>query len=161
MDKKLKNVEVNDELSSADDASSVNEESKALITPEEASETKSVQVKDNNLKDRYYELFDKNKQKSMIWSVLSLSLGILSIICCCYGWLGLVLSALSVAFAIVSRANLKYFDGLALAGFIIGIFGLVFSLTVLVSMVLVGTEEFNSIKDRFFGEYPTLPDVGK
>ena len=65
MDKKLKDIEVNDVLSSADNASSVNEESKALITPEEASETKSVQVKDNNLKDRYYELFDKNKQKSI------------------------------------------------------------------------------------------------
>ena len=97
----------------------------------------------------------------MIWSVLSLSLGILSIICCCYGWLGLILSSLSVAFAIVSRITLKYFDGLALAGFIIGIFGMVFSLTVLVSMIIVGTEEFNSIKERFFGEYPILPEVDK
>jgi hypothetical protein len=29
-------------------------------------------------------------------------------------------------------------------------------------MIIVGTEEFNSIKDKFFGgEYPTLPEVGK
>jgi hypothetical protein len=69
---------------------------------------------------------------------------------------------MSIAFAVVSRVNLKYFDGMAIAGLIIGIFGLVFSLTVLVSMIIVGTEEFNSIKDKFFGgEYPALPDVGK
>ena len=154
--------EMNEELSSVDSSSGVDEESKTLITADAVNEEKNLQPKNNNSKDRYYELFDRNKQKTMVWSVMSMIFGILSIICCCYGWLGLVLSVMSIAFAVVSRVNLKYFDGMAIAGLIIGIFGLVFSLTVLVSMIIVGTEEFNSIKDRFFGgEYPTLPDVGK
>ena len=158
----LNGNEVNEDLSAVDPSLTENEESTALITPDEASEENKLQLKVSGSKDRYYELFDKNKQKTMAWSVMSMIFGICSIICCCYGWLGLVLSVISIAFAVVSRVNLKYFDGMAIAGLIIGIFGLVFSLTVLVSMIIVGTEEFNSIKDKFFGgEYPTLPDVGK
>ena len=160
MDNRDKNeLDPSEELSAAEPGSESGQESNALVTSDTYYEDKQLDVKRSDPRDRYYELFDKNKQKTMIWSVLSLIFGIVSIICCCYGWLGLVLSAASIAFAVVSRVNLKYFDGMALAGLIIGIFGMVFSLTVLVSMIIVGTEEFNNIFDRFIGEYPTLPDT--
>lgn len=160
MDNRDKNeLDPSEELSAAEPGSESSQESNALVTSDTYYEDKQLDVKRSDPRDRYYELFDKNKQKTMIWSVLSLIFGIVSIICCCYGWLGLVLSAASIAFAVVSRVNLKYFDGMALAGLIIGIFGMVFSLTVLVSMIIVGTEEFNNIFDRFIGEYPTLPDT--
>lgn len=160
MDNRDKNeLDPSEELSAAEPGSESSQESNALVTSDTYYEDKQLDVKRSDPRDRYYELFDKNKQKTMIWSVLSLIFGIVSIICCCYGWIGLVLSAASIAFAVVSRVNLKYFDGMALAGLIIGIFGMVFSLTVLVSMIIVGTEEFNNIFDRFIGEYPTLPDT--
>ena len=160
MDNRDKNeLDPSEELSAAEPGSESGQESNALVTSDTYYEDKQLDVKRSDPRDRYYELFDKNKQKTMIWSVLSLIFGIVSIICCCYGWLGIVLSAASIAFAVVSRVNLKYFDGMALAGLIIGIFGMVFSLTVLVSMIIVGTEEFNNIFDRFIGEYPTLPDT--
>ena len=83
------------------------------------------------------------KHNSRVWSVLSLILGIVSIICCCVWWLGLVAGVASIAFAIVSRVSLGYFDGLSIAGLITSIFGLMFGIfLIVISFVIVSSPEY-------------------
>ena len=82
--------------------------------------------------ERYNEIFENSKHRSRIWSVLSLVFAIASIACCFIGWVGLALSAAAVIFAVISRKSLGYFDGIAMAGLIAGIFGAVFSGVVIV-----------------------------
>ena len=78
------------------------------------------------VRERYDEIFDATKPKTIGFSVASMVLGILSVICCCMGWSGLILGALAIVFSIVSRKVLGYFDGMSIAGLIVGIFGLCF-----------------------------------
>lgn len=77
---------------------------------------------------RYEEIFDRSKPKSRGFSVASLVLGIFSTVCCCFGWGVLVMGIMAVVFAIISRKTLGYFDGLSIAGLILGIFGAVFGI---------------------------------
>lgn len=83
----------------------------------------------NNQNDNeyVYKTVMEGKQKNRVWSVSSLVIGILSVLCCCFDWPGLIFGVLAIVFSIISRKNLGYFDGLAIAGLILGIFGLVFS----------------------------------
>ncbi len=87
--------------------------------------------------DRYYEIFDKNKPKTMGWSVVSLVLSVISVICCFLGWGGLIIGVLAIAFALVSRFNLGYFDTMSVIGLIAGIFGVVFGAVVMIWEIIV------------------------
>ena len=80
----------------------------------------------SEVRERYDEIFDATKPKTVGFSVASMVLGILSVICCCMGWSGLILGALAIVFSIVSRKVLGYFDGMSIAGLIVGIFGVCF-----------------------------------
>ncbi len=94
--------------------------------PEE--EVESANNEDKKASDeRYNEIFSKSKHKTRLWSLISLVLAIASLVCCFFGWVGLILAISAVAMALVSRKLLGYFDGLSMAGFISGIFGAVFS----------------------------------
>lgn len=90
--------------------------------------------------DRYYEIFDEKKPKSRIWSVIAIAVAIVSVICSFFGWAGILIGALAVIFAAVSRLNLGYFDGMAIGGIIIGIFGAVFGCSVEIVSVLLSSE---------------------
>ena len=81
---------------------------------------------------RYDEIFDKGKPKTLAFSIVSLVTGILSIICCCTVWLSLPFGVISIIFAVVSRKVLGYFDGMAIAGLILGIFGTVLGIMLIV-----------------------------
>jgi len=83
------------------------------------------------------------KHNSRVWSVLSLILGIVSIICCCVWWIGVVCGVASIAFAIVSRVSLGYFDGLSIAGLITSIFGLMFGIFIIIlEFIIVNSPEY-------------------
>ena len=69
--------------------------------------------------------------RSRGWSVASLVLGILSIVCCCVEYGGLIMGILAIVFSIISRRNLGYFDGMAIAGLITGMIGAVFGIAML------------------------------
>lgn len=76
--------------------------------------------------DRYYEIFEKSKHKTLGWSVASLTFGIISVICCLFGWVGLIFGIVAAVFSVISRISLGFFDGMSVAGLILGIFGIVF-----------------------------------
>ena len=81
-----------------------------------------------------YKTVLEGKKNSRLWSVLSLVFSIVSIICCCVPWTGAILGVISIVFAIVSRVSIGYFDGLSIAGLIVGIFGVVFSVSTIIIM---------------------------
>jgi len=90
------------------------------------------------------------RPKTMGWSVASLVLGIVSVVCCCFGWVSLALGSIAIIFSVLSRKSLGYFDGMSIAGLILGIFGLVFGLAVVVGVLLLPENFFS---DEFFQEY--------
>lgn len=92
------------------------------------------------------------RPKTMGWSVVSLVTGILSVICCCLGWTGLVFGAAAIIFAVVSRKTLGYFDGLSIAGLILGIFGVVFG-GVILGITLIGGEFWDEYAEEFWKQY--------
>ena len=81
---------------------------------------------------RYEDIFDGGKKRSLAWSVASMVLGIFSIVYCIVPFVGLLFSTLAIALSVVARKKLKYFDGMAIAGLILGIFGAVIGITVIV-----------------------------
>lgn len=66
------------------------------------------------------------KEKSRVWSVASVAVAVASLFCCAFPYPAILLGALAIVFALFSRRNIGYFDGLALVGLIIGIAGMVF-----------------------------------
>lgn len=100
-----------------------------------------------------YKTVMEGKRKSRAWSVASLVVSIFSVICCCLPWPGIVLGALSIVFAVISRKNIGYFDGLAIAGLIVGIFGVVFNVTMIIASYAIESSEFYQ---EFLKEYEKI-----
>ncbi len=76
------------------------------------------------------------------WSVAALILSILSLLCCCFDWLGLGLGILAIVFSIVSRGSLGYFDGMAVAALVVGIIGAVFGLSSIIMTPIIQNSEY-------------------
>ncbi len=86
-------------------------------------------------------------------SVVSLVTGILSVLCCCLGWTGLIFGAVAIVTAILSRKKLDYFDGMSIAGLILGIFGFVFGGVLVAFSLAVGEEFWAEFEKAFWEEY--------
>lgn len=97
----------------------------------------------NNYENRGYsfQTIMDIKSRNRGFAIASMVLGIFSVICCCSTIVALITATLSIIFAIVSRVRMGYFDGMAVAGLVLGIVGFVFA----VSMLLLDaffTEKF-------------------
>ena len=93
----------------------------------------------------FQTLMRNGRPKTVAWSVASLIAGIVSVVCCSLGWTGIILGALAVIFAILSRRMLGYFDGRSIAGLVLGIFGFVFGVAIVIAI--------NSLPPEFWEEY--------
>ena len=89
----------------------------------------ATETDEENSDYAYKSVIKKDKTSRRTWSVISLIFAVLSILTLYFSWVSLVIGAVAVGCAAVSRKNLGYFDKISLAGIIIGIFGMVFSLT--------------------------------
>ena len=85
-----------------------------------------------NENDYSYRTVMDVKSKNRAFAIVSMVLGILSIVCCCIYYVGIVAAIIAVVFASVSRAKMGYFDGFAIAGLITGIIGIVFGAAMIV-----------------------------
>lgn len=99
---------------------------------EENTVNEEFNYKESTEEEYLYKSVIEGKKKSRVWSVVSLICSIISLLCCCFPVMGIVLGILAIIFAVVSRSSIGYFDGLAIAGLIVGIFGLVFSVAIFV-----------------------------
>ena len=117
-------------------------EEKSLATPETYYHDINTPPADGE--DRYYEFFNKDKPKTIVWSLASMILGIVSIVCSLFGWVGLIFGIAAVVLAIVSRLNLGYFDKMSVLGLIFGIFGIVFGAAIIIFDILVEKGKINS-----------------
>ena len=103
------------------------------FTPEEErQEQGGVDDGLREVEDEYYDLPVSMRARTRIWSVISLTLAIISALLCPIWQAGIILGVLSIGLALLSRYLLGFFDGIALWGLIIGIFGCVFCLSSMV-----------------------------
>lgn len=109
--------------------------------------------------DRYYEVFEKSKTKSMVWSVLSLVFGIVSVALSATGFVTLILGVLAVVFAVVSRVKLGYFDTKTIVGMTLGIFGIVFGAVMIVWNSIFSENIFSSLFGSGEGDAGSGPDI--
>ncbi len=104
-----------------------------------------------------------SRPRTMLYSILSLICGIASfILCCCGGWFGLGIGALAIAFSIISRHHLGYFDGKSVVGLVLGICGAVFGIAFIVLEYLVESGALNGLLEDFITELdpPVEPSQG-
>lgn len=87
------------------------------------------------------------KPKTIGWSLASLLCGIAALITSVFGWPGIVLGVLAIAFAVVSRIVLGYFDGMLTFGFILGIHGLFIGLASTILVANIGDDEHSNLWD--------------
>ena len=111
-------------------------------------------MKDNKENNEYsYKVMMDGLQKSRAWSFAAIAVAVASVVCCCLPWFGLVSGILAVVFAVVSRKSIGYFDNLAVAALIVGIFGIVFGIS---NMVLTYLIENTDLLSEFVAEYEKM-----
>lgn len=102
-----------------------------------------LDIQESSGGENVYKTVVADAKKTRAWAVASLVLGIVSVLCCCISWFGIVAGALSMLFTVISRKSLGYFDSLSVAGMIIAIFGIIFSAVMLMAVL-------------YFAEHPEL-----
>ena len=117
----------------------------------------------NEDEDFLYKTVMDGKEKSRVWSVASCAAAVISILCSLFTYPAVVLGVFAIAFALFSRRNIGYFDGLALAGMIIGIAGIVFGIGSLVFNNFAENSEWykqflQDLEDSGALGEPTSPD---
>ena len=103
---------------------------------------------------KYDDVLNNGQPKSRAWSVAAMILGIGSIVTCCVGFIAIVAAVLAIVFAIISRKNLGYFDGMSIAGLILGIFGFVFGISSLIALGTVFEEIIDELENMPYDEIP-------
>lgn len=89
------------------------------------------------------------KPKTLGWSVASLVMGIVSLFTCSFGWASIIFGVIAIAFALISRFTLGYFEGKSIIGLILGIFGTVFGVSMIIFIYSMGEEDQKYLWDIF------------
>ena len=92
------------------------------------------------------------RRKTYSWSLAAMICGIISVICCT-GYVGIILGILAVVFAGISRKNLGYFDGMSIAGLVLGIIGFVLSVALIIASFSVDSSFYEEYFEEFWTEY--------
>lgn len=110
-------------------------------------EQSSYQSRDAHAEDISGVVDSLSKPRTMLYSVLSIVCGLASFLLCFFGgWFSLGIGALAIAFSIISRRHLGYFDGKSIIGLILGICGAVFGIAFIVLGYLI---ESGALADMF------------
>ncbi len=103
---------------------------------------------ENENEEYAFQTLGRNgRPKTIAWSLASLVLGVIAIFTCFFGWSSLILGVAAIVFAILSRRMLGYFDGRSIAGLILGIFGVVFGLSMIIYTMTIDAEDQKYIWD--------------
>lgn len=99
------------------------------------------------------------RPKSRVWSVLALMASMVGLFCCCcINYAGLILGAVGIILAIISRKSLGYFDTTSIFAIIFSIFSIVLSAAILAFYYAIETnpdlkELFESYLEYYEGMY--------
>ena len=97
--------------------------------------------------------FANEQKRKNGFSIASLVLGILSLACCCFNYMPLVLGILGVVFAVVDKKTNNTMNGMATAGMICGIVSIALSvLSIVTSLLFPVDEEFMQEYMQFLEE---------
>ena len=98
-----------------------------------------------------------SKPRTIIYSILSLAMGIASVVLsCCNGWFGLAIGVFGIVFSVISRHHLGYFDGLSIAGMVLGICGALFG----IAFIILGFMSDSGAFASFFSQFEVEPTPG-
>lgn len=103
----------------------------------------------NKKTDDLYESVSFGRPRTLAWSLVSFVTGLISIFVCFFGWAAIALGAIAVTSSVISRKTLGYFDKMSVGGIILGIFGAVSGIIVLVAISLAGEEFWQTLLDAF------------
>ena len=92
-------------------------------------EVEDAPLSEDEEADEYYELPLAIKSRSLIWSVVSFSAGVLSLALCMVWYVSIFFAVGSIVFSLVSRKNLGFFEKWGILGLIFGIMGVVFGIS--------------------------------
>ena len=98
---------------------------------EEIKEDRQI-VKKESGSEEHYDLPLAIRSRTLLWSVISVICAVLSILLSHFYYIGLVFAVTAVAFAVVSRRVLGFFEKFSIMGIILGVSGFVFGTTALV-----------------------------
>ena len=90
----------------------------------------------------YAPMVEKDDSKGM--AIASLVCGILSVTCCCGGWLP---SILAIVFGIISKNRKKDNNGMAFTGIILGAIGVVFGIA---TIILVASGAYTDLMNELY-----------
>lgn len=95
-----------------------------------------------------------NQKEPVGFAVASMVLGIFAILCCCLAPVGLAVSILGLLFAILSYRQLHRFNGMALAGLIMSILGLVLTAWSIIDSILnpMDMDEFMKMYEEMLNQ---------
>lgn len=114
--------------------------------------------------DYLFKMVTNNgRRKTYGWSVAAMVSGIISVICCCTGYAGVIFGVAAIIFAIISRKNLGYFDGMAVAGLVLGIIGFVLGIALIIATYTIDEQFLKEYLEEYLKEYQeqfpeTTPD---
>ena len=102
----------------------------------------------------------KNRQNPL--SIAAMILGILSSVCCCIGYAGIIFGIAAIAVACFARKEAGRFEPMAAVGLVLGIFGAVLSASMLAVILLMPedalNEYFNQYFEQFGAGFEEMPD---
>ena len=103
-------------------------------------ESKAAEEKDEA--EYAYKTVIEKGTKSRSWSAAALIFGIISILCCYFYTFAIIAGLAAIAFSFISRRNLGYYDNLSIAGIITAIFGVVFSIAMIIVIHVIKLQIF-------------------
>lgn len=84
------------------------------------------------------------------FAIASMVLGIISVLCCCIGYISIILGILAIVFFAIDRKTNGKSNGMAIAGLILGIFGILMGVLAIVSSISGFMNEYESIYSSVF-----------
>jgi hypothetical protein len=108
---------------------------------------------EGNIEEYAYKNVITKNSNTRLFSVISVAFAILSVIFSLVPWVGFILGFISVVFSVISRKQLGYFEGLALVGLIVGIFGFVFSFAGIILSAVFANSGYFSFWSLLFGGF--------
>ena len=103
----------------------------------------------NKNTDNLYESVSPFCPRTLAWSLVSFVTGLISIFVAFFGWAAIALGIIAIISSAVSRKTLGYFDKMSVGGLVLGIFGAVSGVIVLVAISLAGENFWQALLEAF------------